>query len=53
MCCVCAYEKKELNGKFAEVEMIELTEEEKQSMELLDEKLAGGSGALLVCVCVN
>ncbi|MBO5523125.1 MAG: dihydroorotate dehydrogenase [Roseburia sp.] len=46
-------EKKELNENFAKVEMIELTEKEKQCMELLDEKLAGGGGALLVCMCNN
>ena len=44
-------EERKQNEKLVKVEMIELTEEE--SMKLLDEKLAGGAGAILWCACVN
>ena len=30
-----------------------MMEEEKECMKLLDEKLAGGAGAILWCACVN
>lgn len=46
-------DKKELRENNVKVEMIELTEEEKQCLDMLDEKLAGGTGALLFCACVN
>ena len=44
-------EERKQNEKLVKVEMIELTEEE--CMKLLDEKLAGGAGAILWCACVN
>ena len=37
----------------AKLARLELTEEEKECMKLLDEKLAGGAGAILWCACVN
>ena len=40
-------EERKQNEKLVKVEMIELTEEEKECMKLLDEKLAGGAGAIL------
>lgn len=46
-------EERKQNEKLVKVEMIELTEEEKECMKLLDEKLAGGEGAILWCACVN
>ena len=46
-------EERKQNEKLVKVEMIELTEEEKECMKLLDEKLAGGAGAILWCACVN
>lgn len=46
-------EERKQNEKLVKVEMIELTEEEKECMKLSDEKLAGGAGAILWCACVN
>ena len=46
-------EERKQNEKLVKVEMIELTEEEKECMKLLDEKLACGAGAILWCACVN
>ena len=46
-------QQRKQNEKLVKVEMIELTEEEKECMKLLDEKLAGGAGAILWCACVN
>lgn len=46
-------EERKQNEKLVKVEMIELTEEEEECMKLLDEKLAGGAGAILWCACVN
>ena len=49
--------EQDIQGSKAHVMMLAkqgiLTEEEKECMKLLDEKLAGGAGAILWCACVN
>ncbi|MFQ7239512.1 MAG: dihydroorotate dehydrogenase [Roseburia intestinalis] len=47
-------EERKQNEKLVKVEMIELTEEEKECMKLLDEKLAKWKQELILwCACVN
>lgn len=46
-------EKNVLSVNEMELEQVNLTEEEKQYVDSLDNNLAGGAGAALWCKCVN
>lgn len=46
-------EKTLVNVNEIEMEMITLTEDEKKYVESLENNLAGGAGAGVVCICVS